>query len=114
MHVDDIRIAFYHAHLLFAEGTEEVFHQSPVEESSVLVDPCHFEVGEVAHHCLWRLCGGYGALVLVEIDEYVEGVARFAAFRHIACGQKDFAFVAAVEVHAEVYGLYYFQGVYLA
>lgn len=49
MDVDDVAFANLHLLLLLAERTEEILHQSPVEESTVLVHPGAFEASEVAY-----------------------------------------------------------------
>ena len=102
VYMHDVALAFLHALLLLAERAEEVFHQAPVEECAVLVHPRHFEVGEVAHLAQRRLRSGYGALVLVEVDEHVKLVAGLRAFGHIALRHEYLSFVAAVEVDTEV------------
>ena len=90
-YIDDVTPAGLHALLLFAEGTEEVFHQSPFQEGPILVDPGHFEPCELAYLGQRLLGGGYEALVLVEIDEYLYFVADSESVRHIAVGQQDVA-----------------------
>ena len=105
--VDDVVLAHLHAFLLFAEGAEEVFHQSPFQEGSVFVDPGHLQPGELADLGQWALGGGDEALVLVEIDEdlyfFPDGETighgrtpadehgGSQAFRYVAVGQEDVA-----------------------
>ena len=114
VHMDDVVATFHHFPLLFAERAEEVFHQSPAQEGAVLVDPRHFHVAELSHLGDGSLGGGYEALVLVEVDEHFQGVARSGVFWYIAGGQQDFAFLAAVEVEAEVHLLCHGQLVVVA
>ena len=102
MDEDNVALAFLHPHLLLAERAEKVFHQAPVEKRAVLVDPCDFKIGEIAHLGVWPLGSGHKPLLVVEIDKDLKLVAHLAAFRHIACRQEDFAFVASVKIHSEV------------
>ena len=102
----DVALAFLHTLFLLAERAEEILHQAPVEECAVLVHPRHFEVGEVAHLTQRCLCRCHWSLVLVEVDEHVEFVARLCAFGHIAFRHEYFSFVAAVEVDTEVHLLH--------
>ena len=102
MHVDDVLPAHLHLHLLLAEGHEQVFHQPPVEESSILVDPRHLQAGKLAHLRQGLLRGGHQTLLLVEVDEHFQLVARLAPLVHIALGKQDFTFNSPVEVQAEI------------
>ena len=102
MHVHDVALALLHALLLFAEGAEEVFYQSPVEECSILVYPRHFEVCKVAHLAQRVLGGSHRTFVLVEIYKHFELVARLRAFGYVAFGQQNLSLVAAVEIQSEV------------
>ena len=95
-------LAFLHAHLLFAERAEEVFHQSPVEERPVLVHPRHFKVCEVAHLRPRNLRGSHEPLLVIEIDEHFHRVAWTGTLRHIAARQEYLPLVASVEVQTEV------------
>ena len=45
------------------------------------------------------LGGGDEALLLVEIEEHVEGIAHFRAFGHIALGQQNVADVATLKIY---------------
>ena len=106
MDVDDVSASYLHALFLFAEGTEEVFRESPVEECSVFVDPCALEVCEVADTGQWLLGGGYEAFVLVEIEEDVHFIVDLGAFGYVFPWQKYFALASSVEVESEVYALH--------
>ena len=79
-----------------------------------MVDPRDFHVAELSHLGDGALGGGSEALVLVEVDEHFEGVADVGAFGHIAGGQKDLSFLAAVEIEAEVHFLRHGQLVVVA
>lgn len=62
----DVGIAQYHALLLLAERTEDVLHQAPTEEGTILIDPFHFQISEVAHLGKWSLGGGDDTFLLVK------------------------------------------------
>ena len=83
-HMHNVALPLLHAFLLLAERAEEVFHQSPVEERTILVYPRHLKIGKVAHLCQWLQGGGNRTLVLVEINEHRNLIAYLQAFRHIS------------------------------
>ena len=93
-----VALASLHAHFLFTEGTEEVFHQAPVEIGTIFVGPSAFEVGELSHLDEGMLGRGDEAFLLVEIKEHVKNVANLRAFGHITLGQQDVADIAAFEI----------------
>ena len=95
-------MALFHAHLLFTEGTEEILHQSPFQESTILVDPCHFQPSELAYFGNRVLGGGNGAFLLIQIDEHLDFVADVHVFGHITLREKDLAFFTAVKVKSEI------------
>ena len=101
MDVDHVSSAYLHLALLFAEGDKEVFHQPPVQESAVLIDPRYFQTGKFAYLRQRGLGGGHQALFVVKVYKYVQLVARLATLGHIAGGQQDFPFLASVQVKAE-------------
>lgn len=94
--VNQIALASLHPHLLFAERTEEILHQSPVQVSTVFVRPRTFEVGKLSHLDEWMLGGGCEPFLMVEIEEYVKDVTPLRAFGYIALGQQDVADVPSV------------------
>ena len=112
--IDLVAFASLHAHFLFAEGTEEVFHQAPVEVGTIFVCPCAFEISELPHFDEGVFGGGDEAFFLVKIEEDVENVAHFGSLGHIAFGQQDVANVASFEIDAVVFLTQYFQLVSLA
>ena len=73
--VDVVGVAALHALLLFAERTEEVLHESPLQESAVLVGPGTFQIGELANFGNRVLGGGHDAFVVVEVEEHFYFVA---------------------------------------
>ena len=87
MHMHNIAFALLHTLLLLAEGAEEVLHQSPVEECSVLVDPRDFQISEVADLTKRVLSSSDGTLFLVEVYEHFKFVAWFCTLRYITFGQ---------------------------
>ena len=92
----DVGVADYHALLLLTERTEDIFHQAPTEEGSILIDPLHFEVSEVAYLGEWGLGSGDDTLLLVEVNEYVEFIADADSFGDIAGREKDFPLVTSI------------------
>ena len=87
MHVHNIAFALLHALLLLAEGTEEVLHQSPIEESSVFIHPRNLQISEVAYFTKRMLSSSYGTLFLVEVYEHFKFVAWFYVLWYITFGQ---------------------------
>ena len=108
-HIHDIPLPFLHTFLLLAEGAKQVFHQSPIEKSSVFIHPCHLKIGKISHLGQWLQCSGDNLLVLVEIQEYVKFVTYSASIRHIARRQQYLSLDTSVEIHSEVHLLHYFQ-----
>ena len=88
---DDVALAALHALLLLAEGAEEVFHQSPVQEGAILVGPGDLQEGKLTHLGQRMLGGGDDTLVLVEIDEHFQHVAVVHLRGDIALRQEDVA-----------------------
>lgn len=82
--MNDIRATCLHALLLLTERTEEVFHQSPIEECTKLINPSHLKVGKIAYHSLRLECGSHTALLIVEIDKHFHLIAYLKSFWHIA------------------------------
>ena len=102
--MNDIFLAHLHPALLLAEGTEELLHQSPVEEGTILVDVYALKVCEVAHHSLGLKGCGDEAFFIVEVQEYLYVVANLKVGRHIALGQEDLSVISlALKIHAEIY-----------
>ena len=110
-HIDIIALTFLHPLFLFTERTEQVFHQSPVKESSILIGPCALQPCEVSHLGKRLEGGGNQFLVLVEVDEHFYVVTHSCTFRDIAGRQEYLTFVTSIEVHAEINALYDAQGV---
>lgn len=44
---------FLHFHLLFTERYKKVFHQSPIQKRTKLINPCHFQTGKLVHLHQW-------------------------------------------------------------
>ena len=103
-----------HAHLLFLERAEKVFHESPVEECAVFVGPFHFEVGKFVHFHEWVFGGGNESFLAVEVEKHIDDVAHLGAFGDVALGQEYVAHFACVEVHAEIHFSQHFEAVALA
>ena len=103
VHVDYVFVALQHTHFLFAERAEQVFHQSPVEERSVLVDPRNLKISEVAYLCQRYLCCGNEPLLIVEIDEHFHRIAGFGTLGHVATRQQYLALIASVKIQSEVH-----------
>ena len=112
--IDLVAFASLHTHFLFAEGTEEVFHQAPIEVGTVFVGPGTFEVGKLPHFDEGMFSGGDEAFLLVEIEEDIEDVPHFGAFGHIAFGQQDVANVAPFEIEPVLFLTQDFQLIPLA
>ena len=93
-----IATATLHTLLLFTEGAKEVLHQTPMQESTILVGPRHLQTGEVAHLGIGFLCGCDEAFLLIEIEEYSQFVVHLCAFRYISFGQEYFHILSTVEV----------------
>ena len=83
MYVYDVFLALLHAHFLFAERTEKVLHESPVEECAVLVHPRYLQVSEVAHLAKRMLSSGNRTFVLVKIDKHLQFVAGLDALWYV-------------------------------
>ena len=103
--IDQIILSFLHAHLLLAEWAKQIFHQSPVEESTIFVDPCHFKPCEITYLGYRFLGCSYWAFVLIEIDKHFELVSYLGIFRHIACREKYLTFITSIKIQAEINGL---------
>ena len=86
VYVYDVAFAHLHAHFLLAEGTEQVFHESPFQERTILVYPCHLKAGKLAHlgNRMFGCC--HQSLIDVEIQEHLYLVANVCSLRHIAFG----------------------------
>ena len=83
MYVYDVFLALLHAHLLLAERTEKVLHESPVEERAVLVHPRYLQVSEVAHLAKRMLSSGNRTFVLVKIDKHLQLIAGLDALWYV-------------------------------
>lgn len=86
MDVDDIALADFHLLFLFAERTEQVLGDTPIEESTVLVDPRALQIGKFTGLSQRLLRGGYGAFLLVEIYEGGDIIAYLRTFRTYFAG----------------------------
>ena len=100
--VNHVVLAHFHRAALFAERNKEVFHHAPREKRSVLVDPCHFQAGKVAHLCQRTFGSGHQALALVEIDKQTLRVSGSPFGTNVGFGDENFAHVPAVDVSAVV------------
>ena len=101
MDVDDVALANLHLFLLLTERTEEILHQSPVEEGAILVHPRAFETSEVTHlgeGCL-RCC--HEPLLLVEVDEAAHLVTYLCAFRYVFLRHEDVPLAASIKEDTE-------------
>lgn len=112
--IDLIAFATLHAHFLFTEGTEEVFHQAPVEVGTIFVGPGAFEIGELSHLDEGVFGGGDEAFLLVEIKEHVEYVTNLGTFWHIAFRQQNVANLASFEIEPVLFLTQDFQLIPLA
>ena len=65
IYVNDVRLTDFHLFLLFMEGTKQVFHQSPLQECTVLVYPRHFQVSKLAYFAKWFFRGSYQSLLII-------------------------------------------------
>ena len=92
LNIDNVSLSLLHPLLLFTEGTEEILHKTPFEESAILVDPCHFKAGELTHLGDRMLGGGYGALFLIKVDKHFNLVADVHIFGYVTLGKEDLAF----------------------
>ena len=98
LNIYDIATVLFHPLLLFTERTEEIFHQSPFQEGTELVHPCHLKIGKLAHLGIWTLCGGYRALLLIQVEKHLDLVADMHVFGHVTLGKKDLTFLTAVKI----------------
>ena len=80
---DNIAFSHLHGALLLTERHKEIFHHSPIQESSMLVHPRHFEISKVAHRGKRLFRSSDQTFRLVEIDKKVERIARTHGLRHI-------------------------------
>ena len=101
-HVDIVFLATLHALFLFAEGAEQVFHQSPMQEGPIFIGPSTLHPRKLPHFCYRMLCGGDGTFVLIQIDKYLYFITDTHIFRYIPIGQKDVAFIAAVQIQTVI------------
>ena len=67
-----------------------------------MVDPCHFERGELADLGIRVFGGGDGTFFLIEVDKHFHFVTDVHIVSHIALGQEDLALLAAVKIQAEI------------
>ena len=111
VHVHHVAAAHLHALALLAEGDEEVLHQPPIQESAILVDPCHAQAGKVAHLRQRLLRGGHQPLFIVQVEKDVQLVAHLAPLGHVARREQDAPLLSAIQVHAEIDLLHHFQDV---
>ena len=103
-HIDIVALAFHHALFLLAERTKEVFHQSPIQESAILVrpgalKPCKFaDLDQRAQGC------GNEFLVLVEVDEDFNCITDGKTIGNITRRQEYFAIITTIEVDYLMFG----------
>ena len=88
--VYQVYAAGVHAHLLLAEGAQQLFYHAPVEEGAVFVDVDGLEVGKLSHGGKGRLGGGYGPLLRVVVHKHSYLVAGADFVGHIFCRHKHF------------------------
>ena len=110
MQIDDVALTLLHLHLLLPEGDKQVFHQAPVEKGTKVVDPCHFEIGKIAHLCQGLTHGGHQTLVLVQIDEDLYLLTDLDGGGNFALRQQDFTIAdTTIQIISEIYLLDHFQ-----
>jgi len=73
--------------LLLAERTEQVFHQSPVQESTVFIGPGALQPGKLAYLGNRMFRGGDGSLVLIQIDKDLNLITDSHVGHHVTIGQ---------------------------
>ena len=101
-HVNIVFFATLHTLFLFAEGTEQVFHQSPIQEGPIFIGPCTLHPCEFSDFCYRMLCGSDGSLVLIEIDKHFYLITDAHIFCDVTVWQEDISLVAPVQVQSVV------------
>ena len=91
-----IAFSSFHALFLLTERAEKVFHESPLQESTILVGPCALEPCKLADFGQRALSGGHKTFVLVEIQKHFQFLTYGSSFGHITCGQQDLTFFATI------------------
>ena len=85
--INNVSAALHHLGFLLAIGNKKVFHQPPIEECTVLIDPSHFQASKLAHLNV-RLKGScHQTFFHIQIDKDIQHIARLAAFGHITLRQ---------------------------
>ena len=54
LYINNVPLTLLHAALLLAEWAEDIFHQTPVEECTELVNPSHLEANKLANLGIWQ------------------------------------------------------------
>ena len=112
--INKVFLALNHAHLLFLERTEEVLHQSPIEESTKFVGPLHFEIGKFVDLHKRVFSSGDESFLTIEIEEHINDVSHFRAFGNISFWQQYIAHFSGIEIHAEIHFSQHFEAVALS
>lgn len=97
---DDVGAAGGNRVFLFAEGEEEIFGETPVEERADVGNFSRFEVGELTRGDFGMLESGDETILGVAVDKDVEVGADFPDFGHFSAREEDFAEVECVEEDA--------------
>ena len=109
--VDDVPLPFLHGDFLFAEGHEEVLHQSPLEEGASGGHLTDSHACKLADGGRGAVGGGDGSAFVVVIDEDGQLVALLGRVGDVARGQQHFVAVGVGQIQPEINAPGYAQGV---
>ena len=101
-HVNIVFLATFHPLFLFTEGTEQVFHQSPVQKSSVFIGPCALHPCKFSDFSYRVFCSGDGTFVLIEIDKHLYLITYAHIFGYISVRQEDISLIAPIQIQSVV------------
>ena len=82
--IHDVTLTLHHTHLLLTEGHEKVFHQPPIQESTILVHPAHLQIAELSHLYQRGLRGSHQSFLIVQIEKHIQQVSLLSAFGDVA------------------------------
>jgi len=109
MRMDHIFPPNLHFHLLLTERNEQVFHQSPVQESSVLIHPGDFQTGELTYLHQRSQRRSNQSFIHIQIKKHVQKISYLTVFGHIAGRQQNLTFFPTIEIYAEIYFFHDFK-----
>ena len=109
MRMDHIFPPNLHFHLLLTERNEQVFHQSPVQESPVLIHPGHFETSKLADLYERGQRSSNQSLIHIQIKKHIQKISYLTVLGHITGRQQDLTFFPAIEIYAEIYFFHDFK-----